>query len=144
MRNLIIALGILIVIGLSLGILYLVNDSSEPNTNFVPPDIPGQFIPSVPIQPVDPVTSSEAQIEVLIKNELLDMPQVSLGATTIASNYALQLWFDENIGGEALLVYENSEWRILSLGGGAWDVNTLIEQGVPNPVAIDLVNNRQY
>lgn len=70
--------------------------------------------------------------------------ELKLGKTVTAANYALQTWGDENKGGEALLVYSAAKgWELVSMGGGAWDVESLIAVGVPSSVAEQLIAKSQ-
>ncbi len=60
-----------------------------------------------------------------------------LHETVVAGDYALQVWYGDNIGGEALLKYDNASgrWIVISGGGGAWSLDGLLAQGVPKYVA---------
>ncbi len=58
----------------------------------------------------------------------------------VVSSYALQVWGDENTGGEALLKYiEPKGWALINNSGGAWDVDQLVNLGVPRAYAERLV-----
>lgn len=51
----------------------------------------------------------------------------------IVGNYALADWLlGENAGGQALLVRDQSSWRLIQSGGGAMDVEYLRGLGVPD------------
>ena len=64
----------------------------------------------------------------------------TLGGTVIATPYALQIWGDEYMGGEALLKYATSTgWILVSAGGGEWTVDDLVAVGVPQTYAEQLV-----
>jgi hypothetical protein len=69
---------------------------------------------------------------------------LQMGETYIYKNYAFQVWFDEDVGGEALLRWNGSVWELVSLGGGAWEDYTLVSLGVPQETATYMVNNRPY
>lgn len=65
---------------------------------------------------------------------------ITLSGTVIISDFALQVWGDENKGGQALLKYDKfTGWRLISLGGGVWSEKDLIDFGVPSTVANRLV-----
>lgn len=52
--------------------------------------------------------------------------------------YALQVWGADDMGGEALLMYDstNNEWNFVSWGGGAWSAEGLTRsEGVPQDTA---------
>lgn len=66
--------------------------------------------------------------------------QIKLNNVAVVSTYALQNWEDSNKGGQALLRYSSSEgWKLVSMGGGVWDVSGLVRNGVPRSVAQQLV-----
>ena len=142
----IIILGLLTIIGVSIAIFFVFREDPKAVIP-LPPVIenPSPVFPIVPEEIIIPPVNSEEKIKVLIKSSMFEMPLINIGSTTISANYALQLWYDENIGGEALLRFDNSTgWQVVSLGGGAWSVDTLVEQGVPRSVAVGLVENRTY
>jgi hypothetical protein len=66
---------------------------------------------------------------------------LTLGKLTVVDGYALQNWSDENMGGQALLRFSPSSgtWVLVSMGGGAWDADSLAAEGVPRAVAALLV-----
>jgi hypothetical protein len=65
---------------------------------------------------------------------------MTVGGTAVARPYALQIWGDENTGGQALLEQASSTgWTLLSYGGGEWDVLGLMTNGVPRAYAERLV-----
>jgi len=78
------------------------------------------------------------------QSQIDTMPLITLGGTTVVSMYALQSWGDENTAGEALLKYDSSRgWVLIALGGGAWKVSSLMEFGVPQLYAEQLIAGRK-
>lgn len=73
-----------------------------------------------------------------------DFLNLQMGETFIYDNYAFQVWFDDNLGGEALLKKESDSWVLVSLGGGAWEDYGLVELGVPRDIATEMVRLRPY
>jgi len=99
---------------------------------------PGQGQTPPPVlqvaSPQDPVVVND------FKNQIQNASLITLGGTIVSQPYALQVWGDENKGGEALLRYATSTgWTLLSLGGGLWTVSGLVEAGVPQDIATQLV-----
>jgi hypothetical protein len=93
---------------------------------------------SVPVQGIASPQNSEVAKDLL--GEMQNANQIALGGTVVASPYALQIWGDANEGGEALLEYSSSTgWNLISLGGGEWNVVALIQEGVPQSVAKQLI-----
>jgi len=87
-------------------------------------------------------TQPEIANSVLAQIENKDF--ITLKGTTVVSLYALQIWGDKNKGGEALLKYDASKgWVLVSMGGGAWGVASLVEFGVPKLIAEQLIAGRK-
>jgi hypothetical protein len=57
----------------------------------------------------------------------------------IVGNYAIAGWLLSEGGGEMLLVKRNSQWQVVTGGGGAMAVHTLVEKGVPEAIATQLI-----
>ena len=136
-------------------VAYFVSDkSSTTTTPVLPENITEEISEEFSNNPIEitqdsPITKeyhSNEEIKELVYDTLSsNMPFITTGSTTVEGNYALQIWFDENVGGESLLKYDTDKgWVVMSQGGGAWSVDTLIEQGVPKSVAEGLIENRGY
>lgn len=70
---------------------------------------------------------------------------IKLGGTTVVGEYALQDWSDENKAGDALLRRTNNgSWQLITLGGGSWDVGSLVAEGVPKETAEALIEGRGW
>lgn len=73
-----------------------------------------------------------------------DYEELKFAGTAIYENYALQVWHDEYTGGESLFKYtDQTGWKLVPGGGGAWNVAELVAQGVPERVAKQLVLGKQ-
>jgi hypothetical protein len=70
-----------------------------------------------------------------------DNPRVTHLA--IVQHYAIAGWLLGEGGGEMLLINREGKWQVLTGGGGAMNTSTLVEQGVPEPIAIQLVQQYQ-
>jgi hypothetical protein len=55
--------------------------------------------------------------------------------TSVEGNYAIATWTWGEAGGQALLTKKQGRWQVLVSGGGAVDVATLKEKGVPEKIA---------
>ena len=55
--------------------------------------------------------------------------------TSVAGNYALATWTWGEAGGQSILAKKQGRWQVLSSGGGAVDVATLKEVGIPEQTA---------
>lgn len=95
-----------------------------------------------------PITNDRTQRGVLeqkiindFRVQIQNTDAITLYNTIIAGNYALQVWGDENKGGQALLQYKEGQgWLILTMGGGAWDIEGLVGSGVPRVLAEELIS----
>lgn len=93
-----------------------------------------------------PVASSTTQdVNQDFTAQIQNAGAINLENAVIVSDYALQNWGDENKGGQALLKFDTStgKWNLLSMGGGAWDVDSLVAEGVPASVAEELITKSQ-
>ena len=55
--------------------------------------------------------------------------------TSIEGNYAVATWTWGEAGGQSILAKKQGRWQVLSAGGGAVDVTTLKEVGIPEKIA---------
>jgi hypothetical protein len=87
---------------------------------------------------------TQPEIAYDFKQQIQNADLITVRGTIVVGSYALQTWGDENKGGEALLVYrgEREGWVLLSMGGGAWGVQSLVEEGVPLSTAEALIAGR--
>ena len=63
--------------------------------------------------------------------------------TVVAGKYALATWRWGEAGGQALLVKQQGRWQVISEGGGALDLATLQQNGVPANIARTLLQREQ-
>ena len=105
-------------------------------------------IPNNPGSPVTQVKKSEKVSEISINRDVVRDFNVQinngdglvLDEPVIASQYAIQTWSDENKGGQALLQYKQGQgWVLVTMGGGAWNVDDLTKIGVPQEIAKELL-----
>jgi len=141
---------ILVIITSVIAFFFLNEDSAEidmPNpTTQSPIDFPFNSNPNPNPNPnPNHSLATENEIKQVMSNSSNDFSGLSFSDSTIVNNYALQVWYDENVGGEALLKYrDGTGWEIVSFGGGAWSLANLVQQGVPSETARVLINNRAY
>jgi len=142
MNKLSIALTVAIII-LSGFIAFKMYSGTNTELPTVPPQISTSTTPTT--LPTSVTSKDIIEIkEIVIENTETDFSGLQLGETYTYDSYAFQVWFDENVGGEALLRKDGDNWVLVSLGGGAWEDYTLIELGVPENVATEMVKNRPY
>jgi hypothetical protein len=89
------------------------------------------------------VDSAKQAVQSAFKNKIVpnDKDNTKLRQTVIAGDYALQVWGSDVMGGEALLKYDAAQarWVVLAMGGGAWSVDGLVDEGVPRAAATTLL-----
>jgi hypothetical protein len=130
--------GFILVLMLSIATwFYFHNTSTQPGAQQI------TFPTSGPIS-----NQQEQQLQPVIKKALLgqiqNSNQITLKNAVVVMPYALQAWGDSNKGGDALLRYDHTNgWILVSMGGGAWDVPSLIQLGVPQDIAAQLVTREQ-
>jgi len=67
--------------------------------------------------------------------------KVILGKTAVVGEFAIQIWQIDPMGGQALLKFDRAkrQWFLLRPGGGAWDLDGLVQVGVPRETASALL-----
>lgn len=138
------------ILGIGIGIVvvgigfWFLHSSTQPQgtgsgaTSTTPTFPTGGGVPKVTRQgtatATDPVVANDFTSQIQNPN------QINLQGTVVVSGWALQTWGDENKGGEALLKQDASgNWNLVSLGGGEWSVEGLVQQGVPSNIAQELI-----
>lgn len=93
-----------------------------------------------------PITQAEVEEikSVVTEGTQEDFSGLQMGETFAYKSYAFQVWYDDNLGGEALLRKDGDDWVLVNLGGGMWEDYSLIELGVPRDIAVEMVNMRPY
>lgn len=96
-------------------------------------------------------TSSSAevqQVQMDLLNSIRNVPNPSpadldtkVEHVAIVGNYALANITYGQGGGEALLMRQQGRWVLVERGGGAMAAEQLIDAGVPNEIAVQLVRN---
>jgi hypothetical protein len=107
----------------------------------------GALPPSV--QPVfAAIQTDQQQIQTVVVRQLTTpgLPADANPRTThvaIVENYAIAGWLLGEGGGEMLLLKKAGKWQVITGGGGAMNTSTLVEKGVPENVASQLVQQYQ-
>jgi hypothetical protein len=107
----------------------------------------GALPPSVQPVFVD-IQSDQQQIQTVVVQQLTT-PGLPTDANprmthvAIIENYAIAGWLLGEGGGEMLLTKKAGKWQVITGGGGAMNTNTLVEKGVPENIASQLVQQYQ-
>jgi len=130
---------ILLVVGIGVVGWQLMSDRSPSPTDGTQPPYtlpePGAAVTRQGAQ-----TETDPRVAADFRRQQQNPDQFTLEGTVIVSPYVLQTWIGTHTGGEALLKYAASTgWVIIDMGGGAWDVAGLMEAGVPEEIAKELI-----
>jgi hypothetical protein len=133
------ALALLFFLALLALLLFKLFAPNRPDEN--PPQDHTQFPIATDHAPQDQNTEEMQQLRASFLRQIDNAQSISLQRAKIVYPYALQDWGDENKGGEALLKHDDvtSGWQLIDLGGGAWDLESLVAAGVPEDIARQLI-----
>jgi len=82
------------------------------------------------------------EVQAAFLQQIDNADKINLANAKVVYPYALQNWNDENKGGQALLKFDSGKgWQLVNLGGGAWDVESLVAVGVPEDIAHSLIGS---
>jgi hypothetical protein len=94
-------------------------------------------------KPTPTADPAKAAIQTAYLAEVAKHPggNTQLYELSVVGEYALQVWIDDYMGGQALLRFDTAQqkWVLVDGGGGAWSVDTLVSAGVPEDVAQKLL-----
>ena len=126
---------LIVIIGAAVGVLLYMHSNQSPLGQG---GISTTTLPTVP-EPGGQATSASAKAA--FQSQIPQGVQITLGTNVVVGDYSLQLWTDLHGGGEALLKYDTtqSKWTVISWGGGAWAVESLVAEGVPQTTATALL-----
>ena len=80
------------------------------------------------------------QVSAALTHQSPELRGANFRKTIVVFPYALQPWTDEEVGGVALLKYNQTKGWVLVLGGGGWmDISTLLRNHVPRNKAAQLM-----
>lgn len=133
---------LVVVVGVAFGAWYMYKPATyapSPSTELMGTDQTGNIV-TQPNQTIP--THTEAEVLKAFVSQVKGV--VTPKETTVVSPYALQVWTDSLGGGEALLLFTSSGWKLISMGGGAWSVEGLVAFGVPQEIAGQLIANRKW
>jgi hypothetical protein len=81
---------------------------------------------------VSPELQAEAQNAL---SQIFPSHPIDLNRVTVVEPYAMAYWRSDVGGGEAIIYRENTTWRALYVGGGALNLNGMVNQGIPRDTA---------
>jgi hypothetical protein len=69
--------------------------------------------------------------------------QPVLQRTIVESKYAIATWQWGEAGGQSILIQQGKRWKVVGSGGGAVDLETLKQKGIPAKTAEQLMKKEQ-
>jgi hypothetical protein len=61
----------------------------------------------------------------------------------IAGKYAIATWQWGEAGGQSVLIQQDKRWKVINSGGGAVNLETLKQKGIPTQIAEQLMQKEQ-
>jgi hypothetical protein len=86
---------------------------------------------------------AKATIEHLLSSKSKSKAQQTVRRTTVEGKYAIVTWQWGEAGGQSILTQQGKRWKVSSSGGGAVDLATLKQNGVPDTIADRLMQKEQ-
>jgi hypothetical protein len=91
---------------------------------------------------IDPVIA-KATIEHLLSNKSKSDAQPTIRRMTVEGKYAIATWQWGEAGGQSILTQQGKRWKVIGSGGGAVNLETLKQKGVPDKIAEQLMQKEQ-
>jgi hypothetical protein len=63
--------------------------------------------------------------------------------TVVEGKYAIATWQWGEAGGQSILIQQGKRWKVISSGGGAINLETLTQKGIPTQIAERLMQKEQ-
>jgi hypothetical protein len=86
---------------------------------------------------------AKATIEHLLSSKSKSKAQPIVRRTTVEGKYAIATWQWGEAGGQSILIQQSKRWKVVGSGGGAINLETLKQKGVPANVAEKLMQKEQ-
>jgi 2',3'-cyclic-nucleotide 2'-phosphodiesterase (5'-nucleotidase family) len=69
--------------------------------------------------------------------------QPKVQRTIVEGKYAIATWQWGETGGQSILIQQGKRWKVISSGGGAVNLETLKQKGIPSQIAERLMQKEQ-
>ncbi len=102
------------------------------------PDLVAPAMAKPIVTPIDPEVA-KATREGLLGNQRKVKTQPQIRRTIVEGKYAIATWQWGEAGGQSVLMRQGKRWKVLTSGGGAVDLATLKQQGIPKQAAEQLM-----
>jgi hypothetical protein len=86
---------------------------------------------------------AKATIEHLLSSKSKSKVQPKVRRTTVEEQYAIATWQWGEAGGQSILTQQGKRWKVVGSGGGAVNLESLKQKGVPDKIADRLMQKEQ-
>jgi hypothetical protein len=86
---------------------------------------------------------AKATIDHLLSIKSKSKAQPTVRRTTLEGKYAIATWQWGEAGGQSILTQQDKRWKVVGSGGGAINLETLKQKGVPDKIADRLMQREQ-
>jgi hypothetical protein len=86
---------------------------------------------------------AKATIEHLLSSKSKSNTQPTVRRTTVEGKYAIATWQWGEAGGQSILTQQGKRWKVVGSGGGAVNLESLKQKGVPDKIADRLMQKEQ-
>jgi hypothetical protein len=126
-------LSVLCILGISLSLDFTMGSTVTQATSF-------RRYPEVELQSEELYSAQSFALKYL--NAKKAKIRTTVQSTYVVKGFSLIGWQKGEMAGQLLLKKQGKTWKVLSSGGGAMDLNTLISYGLPKATAEELL--RQF
>jgi hypothetical protein len=106
------------------------------------PNLVEQALAKSTTSATDPAIA-KATIENLLSSKSKSKVQPTVRRTTVEGKYAIATWQWGEAGGQSILTQQGKCWKVVGSGGGAVNLETLKQKGVPDKIAEQLMQKEQ-
>jgi hypothetical protein len=86
---------------------------------------------------------AKATIEHLLSSKSKAKAQPTVRRSTVEEKYAIATWQWGEAGGQSVLIQQGKRWKVFGSGGGAVNLETLKQKGIPAKTAERLMQKEQ-
>jgi hypothetical protein len=110
--------------------------------NQVLPNLVEQALAKSTTSASDPAIA-KATIAHLLSSKSKSKAQPIVRRTTVEGKYAIATWQWGEAGGQSILIQQGKRWKVVGSGGGAVNLETLKQKGIPAKMAERLMEKEQ-
>jgi hypothetical protein len=123
-------------------LIALLTLSAVVGINQVLPNVVEQALAKSVTSASDPAIA-KATIENLLSSKSKSKVQSTVRRTTVEGKYAIATWQWGEAGGQSILTQQGKRWKVVGSGGGAVNLESLKQKGVPDKIADRLMQKEQ-